>query len=111
LRSLPISRSAVRAGRTLADLVTQVSRIVVLIATGLAVGWRIYHGFGGALLAAGLSLLFAFAATWAGLDGPAQPGGGASCPTPALTALRTASPFSQLPAASASACVQAAGIC
>jgi len=38
----------------------------VLIATGLAVGWRAYHGVGDALLAVGLSLLFAFAATWAG---------------------------------------------
>jgi ABC-2 type transport system permease protein len=65
-RSLPMSRSAVLAGRTLADLLTQVIGIVVLVATGLAVGWRIHNGLADAVLAAALSLLFAFAMTWAG---------------------------------------------
>jgi ABC transporter DrrB family efflux protein len=65
-RSLPISRSAVLAGRTLSDLATQFLGIIVLTITGLAVGWRIHNGLGDAALAVGLSLLFAFAATWAG---------------------------------------------
>jgi ABC transporter DrrB family efflux protein len=65
-RSLPMSRAAVLAGRTLADLLTQMLGIVVLIGTGLAIGWRIHDGLGEALLAVGLSLLFAFAMTWAG---------------------------------------------
>lgn len=65
-RSLPISRSAVLAGRTLSDLATQFLGIIVLAITGLAVGWRIHNGLGDAALAVGLSLLFAFAATWAG---------------------------------------------
>jgi ABC transporter DrrB family efflux protein len=65
-RSLPISRSAVLAGRTLSDLATQLLGIIVLAVTGLAVGWRIHNGIGDAALAVGLSLLFAFAATWAG---------------------------------------------
>jgi ABC transporter DrrB family efflux protein len=65
-RALPISRAAVLAGRTMSDLATQVLGIVVLSATGLAVGWRIEHGIGDALLAAGLALLFAFAMTWLG---------------------------------------------
>jgi ABC-2 type transport system permease protein len=65
-RSLPMSRSAVLAGRTLADLLTQVIGIAVLVATGLAVGWRIHNGLADAVLAAALSLLFAFAMTWAG---------------------------------------------
>jgi ABC-2 type transport system permease protein len=65
-RSLPMSRAAVLAGRTLADLGTQMLGIVVLISTGLAIGWRIHNGIGAALLAVGLSLLFAFAMTWAG---------------------------------------------
>jgi ABC transporter DrrB family efflux protein len=65
-RSLPISRSAVLAGRTVSDLITQVLGIVVLIATGLAIGWRVENGFGNALLAIGLSALFAFAMTWLG---------------------------------------------
>jgi ABC-2 type transport system permease protein len=65
-RALPISRAAVLAGRTMSDLATQVLGIVVLSATGLAVGWRIEHGIGDALLAAGLALLFASAMTWVG---------------------------------------------
>jgi ABC transporter DrrB family efflux protein len=65
-RSLPISRAAVLAGRTIADLATQVLGIAVLAATGLAIGWRIHHGIGDALAAMGLSMLFAFAMTWAG---------------------------------------------
>jgi ABC-2 type transport system permease protein len=65
-RSLPMSRAAVLAGRTLADLLTQILGIVVLIGTGLAIGWRIHNGIADALLAVGLSMLFAFAMTWAG---------------------------------------------
>jgi ABC-2 type transport system permease protein len=65
-RSLPMSRAAVLAGRTVADLFTQVLGVLVLAATGLVIGWRIYNGIGDALLAVGLSLLFAFAMTWAG---------------------------------------------
>jgi len=65
-RSLPIARSAVLAGRALSDLATQVLGLLVLAGTGLAVGWRIHNGIGDALLALGLSLLFAFAMTWAG---------------------------------------------
>src|ERR1035438_8714341 len=65
-RALPISRSAVLAGRVIADLLTEVIAIVVLIITGLAVGWRIHNGVGDAVLAFGLCLLIAFAMTWAG---------------------------------------------
>ena len=65
-RSLPMSRSAVLAGRAIADLLTQIIGLVVLTGAGLAVGWRIHNGVGDALLALGLSLLFAFAMTWAG---------------------------------------------
>jgi len=65
-RSLPIARSAVLAGRALSDLAAQLLGILVLTGTGLAVGWRLHNGAGDALLALGLSLLFAFAMTWAG---------------------------------------------
>jgi ABC-2 type transport system permease protein len=65
-RSLPISRAAVLVGRTTSDLATQVLGLVVLVGTGLAVGWRMERGIGDALLAAGLSLLIAFAMTWVG---------------------------------------------
>jgi ABC-2 type transport system permease protein len=65
-RSLPISRSAVLAGRVLSDLCTQVLGVTVLVVTGLAVGWGIHNGLPDALAAIGLSLLIAFAMTWAG---------------------------------------------
>ncbi|HXW79732.1 MAG TPA: ABC transporter permease [Acidimicrobiales bacterium] len=65
-RSLPISRSAVLAGRVLSDLCTQVLGIAVLVATGLAVGWGVHNGLADALAAVGLSLFIAFAMTWAG---------------------------------------------
>lgn len=65
-RSLPIARAAVLAGRTTSDLVTQVLGIVVLVITGLAIGWRAHNGLADALAAVGLSMLFAFAMTWAG---------------------------------------------
>jgi ABC transporter DrrB family efflux protein len=65
-RSLPIARSAVLAGRTVSDLVTQALGLVVLVVTGLAIGWRAHNGISAALAAIGLSLLFAYAMTWAG---------------------------------------------
>lgn len=65
-RSLPISRAAVLAGRTVSDLITQALGIGVLVATGLAIGWRVEDGMVPALEAIGLSLLFAFAMTWVG---------------------------------------------
>jgi ABC-2 type transport system permease protein len=65
-RSLPISRATVLAGRTVSDLATQVLGIAVLVATGLAIGWRAENGEMQALAAVGLSLLFAFAMTWVG---------------------------------------------
>jgi ABC-2 type transport system permease protein len=65
-RSLPISRAAVLAGRTISDLITQVLGIGVLVATGLAIGWRAENGIGDAVVAIGLSALFAFAMTWVG---------------------------------------------
>jgi ABC-2 type transport system permease protein len=65
-RSLPIARSAVLAGRVVADLLTQVIGVAVLALTGLAVGWGIHNGIADALLAFGLVLLIAFAMTWVG---------------------------------------------
>jgi ABC-2 type transport system permease protein len=65
-RSLPIARSAVLAGRVFADLLTEVIAVVVLVITGLAVGWGIHNGVGDALAAFGLCLLIAFAMTWVG---------------------------------------------
>jgi len=68
-RSLPIARSAVLAGRTVSDLITQILGILVIVATGLAIGWRAENSIGDAMLAIGLSVLFAFAMTWVGACG------------------------------------------
>ena len=65
-RTLPISRSAVPVGQTLADLVTSAVGLVPLVLVGLAVGWRIEGGAGEALGAFALLLLFRLAATWVG---------------------------------------------
>jgi ABC-2 type transport system permease protein len=65
-RSLPTSRSAVLAGRTIADLVTQVIGTVVVAAVGLAIGWRIHSSIADAAAAFGLALLFGYAFTWVG---------------------------------------------
>lgn len=66
LRSLPMSRAAVIAGRTMADLVTTVLAAAVTAGTGLAVGWRVHGTPAGIAAAAGLALLFGYGAAWAG---------------------------------------------
>jgi len=65
-RSLPTARSAVLAGRTIADLVTQVIGTVVVAGVGLAIGWRIHTSLADAAVAFGLALLFGYAFTWVG---------------------------------------------
>jgi ABC transporter DrrB family efflux protein len=65
-RSLPMSRSAVLTGRTLADLMTQVIGAVVVAGVGLAIGWRIHSSVADAAAAFGLALLFGYAFTWVG---------------------------------------------
>jgi ABC-2 type transport system permease protein len=63
-RSLPMARSAVLVGRTVADLGLNVLTIVVMAVTGLVVGWRIHSSAGEALAGFLLLLLFAFAISW-----------------------------------------------
>jgi ABC transporter DrrB family efflux protein len=64
LRSLPIPRSSFLAGRALGDTAMQVWSLVVTIAVGFAVGFRIHGAAGDALLAFGLLVLFGFAFEW-----------------------------------------------
>jgi len=63
-RSLPIARSAVLAGRTIADLARHVTVVVLVLAVGSAVGFRFHNGIlpvvGGILVV----LAFAFALSW-----------------------------------------------
>jgi ABC-2 type transport system permease protein len=63
-RSLPMARSAVLVGRTVADLGLNVLTIVVMALTGLVVGWRIHSSVGEALAGFLILLLFAFAISW-----------------------------------------------
>ena len=65
-RSLPMSRAAVLAGRTIADLATQVIGTAVVAAAGLAIGWRIHSPAADVAAAFGLALLFGYAFTWLG---------------------------------------------
>ena len=65
-RSLPMAPSAVVAGRCLADLLSSVVGLVVLIAAALAIGWR-PAGLGPALGAVGLLLLLRLAFLWMGI--------------------------------------------
>jgi ABC-2 type transport system permease protein len=64
LRSLPIPRSAVLAGRALADTAMQVWGLLITTAIGFAVGFRIHGTVADALAAFGLLLLLGFAFEW-----------------------------------------------
>jgi ABC-2 type transport system permease protein len=66
-RSLPMARSAVLAGRTLADLLANMLALGVLVVAGLIVGWGIHDGVGSAIAGFALVLLFSYAMTWAGV--------------------------------------------
>jgi ABC-2 type transport system permease protein len=65
-RSLPMSRAAVLAGRTIADLLTQVIGLIVVVAVGLAIGWRVHTGPADVLAGLGLALFMGYAFTWMG---------------------------------------------
>jgi ABC transporter DrrB family efflux protein len=66
-RSMPMSSSAVVAGRAGADLLGSVAALAVLLACGLAVGWRPHEGPGRAALAVLLLLALRFAVIWVGI--------------------------------------------
>jgi ABC-2 type transport system permease protein len=66
-RSLPMARSAVLSGRSLSDVVYNGGILIVLMLSGLAVGWTVHTGIGPLLAGIGLLLLFAFAMSWVGI--------------------------------------------
>jgi ABC-2 type transport system permease protein len=65
-RSLPMSRSAVLTGRTFSDVIYNAGILVVLMATGFVVGWRVESI---PALVAGFALLlfFAYGMAWLGV--------------------------------------------
>jgi ABC-2 type transport system permease protein len=66
-RSLPMARSAVLSGRTLSDVVYNGGILVVLMVSGVAVGWTVRTGAVEFLAGYALLLLFAFAMAWLGV--------------------------------------------
>jgi ABC transporter DrrB family efflux protein len=63
-RSLPMARAAVLAGRTLADVVTNGLSALILIVTGLIIGFSFHAGIAHALAGYGLLLFFGYAFSW-----------------------------------------------
>jgi ABC-2 type transport system permease protein/oleandomycin transport system permease protein len=63
-RSLPMARSAVLAGRSLADLVRNFFVVLMMIFVGFLVGFRIHAGIVPFVASIGLLLLFSFAFSW-----------------------------------------------
>lgn len=64
LRSLPMARSAVLAGRTLADLARNVIVVLLMLGVGLAVGFRVQTGAGKLILGLAGLLFFGYALSW-----------------------------------------------
>ena len=63
-RSLPMARSAVLTGRTIADLVRNMGVVIIMLVVGLLVGFRPQGSVAGWIAAALLLLLLSFAFSW-----------------------------------------------
>jgi ABC transporter DrrB family efflux protein len=63
-RSMPMARSAVLLGRTIADAVRNVLIIGLMIGVGYAVGFRFLSGIGGAVASIAIVTGFGFALSW-----------------------------------------------
>ena len=63
-RSLPMARPAVLAGRTLSDVVTNLLSVVVLVVTGLIIGFSLNASALDVIAGFGLLLLFGYAFSW-----------------------------------------------
>jgi ABC transporter DrrB family efflux protein len=63
-RSMPMARSAVLLGRTVADLVRNVLIIVLMIVVGYVVGFRFQAGVPQALASVAVVAAFGFALSW-----------------------------------------------
>ncbi|HYH93132.1 MAG TPA: ABC transporter permease [Candidatus Saccharimonadales bacterium] len=66
-RSLPMARSAVLTGRSFSDVVYNGGILIVLMLSGLVVGWTVRTGVVELFAGIGLLLLFAFAMSWLGI--------------------------------------------
>jgi ABC-2 type transport system permease protein len=66
-RSMPMARSGVVVGRSLADMLNSALDLVLLMVCGVFVGWQWRSGFAGMLAAVALLLLLRFAVIWIGI--------------------------------------------
>ncbi len=64
LRTLPMSPTAILAGRTVSDLLAAALCSTIVALTGLAIGWRPTTGPAAVLAGFGVALLFSYALTW-----------------------------------------------
>ena len=62
--ALPMARSAVLTGRTLADLLRNVFVVILMMTVGFLVGWRIHTNVIGLISGGLVVLLFGFAMSW-----------------------------------------------
>jgi ABC transporter DrrB family efflux protein len=62
--ALPMARSAVLTGRTMADLSRNVFVVILMMMVGFLVGWRIHTNVAGLMVGAMLVLLFGYAMSW-----------------------------------------------
>lgn len=63
-RSLPMSRAAVMAGRTLSDMIRNLVVASIMLSVGTLIGFRFHAGFLKGLAMVGIILLFSFAVSW-----------------------------------------------
>ncbi len=63
-RSLPMSRSAVLTGRTIADLIRNLFTVVVMLLVGFAVGFRVTGTPVGFVAGVGVMMLFSYSISW-----------------------------------------------
>lgn len=63
-RSMPMARSAVLSGRTMADLVRSVAVLLLMIFIGYLIGFRFTEGVLGAIGAIAVVALFGYALSW-----------------------------------------------
>jgi ABC transporter DrrB family efflux protein len=66
-RSLPMARSALLLGRTTSDVVRNALTVIVMVAVGMATGFRFHGGALGVIAGLALLLLFEFAFSWIGV--------------------------------------------
>jgi ABC-2 type transport system permease protein len=66
-RSLPMSRSAFLLGHLISDLASSMLALVIMVAAGLIVGWRIHTEVPHAIAGFALLGLFAFTMLWLGM--------------------------------------------